>query len=207
MEREHAATDATRPRGWTWCPGCFEGRTLERCASCGGSGKVQGAECTRCGGAGEVDLSGPCPACGGKGQVTTAYLRLREAAVLATDPPVRRAGGVEREVWRQTHEGTTAYALAPYRALRDRIRSAARVVLEPVETRDDHGRPLMAVRIATGELVLILSGLSWGYRGTGPNGLATVLHDLGLASDQEEGLARVERLSGRAWHIEREVAP
>jgi hypothetical protein len=116
------------------------------------------------------------------------------------------AGGdipAEGEVWRQANGGFTLYALAAYGALRCRFRSAEHVVVEAVEVLDHLGDPVLVTAVRIPGLSLLLSGATWGYAGTGPNGLAAILQDLGAFADHEAAIGWVSQLPiESAWHLE-----
>ncbi|HYR62129.1 MAG TPA: hypothetical protein VET24_05780 [Actinomycetota bacterium] len=189
------APQAARPRGMTTCPECFAGARFANCEACGGSGNFSDELCARCGGAGQVELEGPCPACAGSGLVTTAYVRIADAAAYAAGEVVaeRRHGddAGEGEVWAQTHEGVTVYGLAAYGFLRERLRTQPRVLVEATQVPGHLGHPMPVTAVRVPGLSLLLSGVTWGYTGTGPNGLAAILHDLGAFEDHRQALGWV----------------
>ena len=171
--------------------------------------------------AGETASSGRlcCPACAGDEATppgsachetqpaTTAPWRIRDAqACLAGEVVLEPATGdipVEGEVWRQANGGFTLYALAAYGALRWRFRSAECVVVEAVEVTDHLGDVVLVTAVRIPGLSLLLSGATWGYAGTGPNGLDAILQDLGAFGDHEAAIGWVSRLPiDRAWRLE-----
>ena len=110
---------------------------------------------------------------------------------------------VEGEVWQQARGGFTLYALAAYGALRCRFRSAERVVVEAVEVTDHLGDVVLVTAVRIPGLSLLLSGATWGYAGTGPNGLAAILQDLGAFGDHETAIGWVSQLPiESAWRLE-----
>jgi hypothetical protein len=176
--------------------------------------------------AGETASSGAvcCPACAGdeavppgstcqkKPSATTAPWRIRDAqACLAGEAVLEPATGdipVEGEVWRQANGGFTLYALAAYGALRCRFRSAERVLVEAVEVLDHLSDPVLVTAVRIPGLSLLLSGATWGYAGTGPNGLAAILQDLGAFADHEAAIVWVSQLPiDCAWRLEIRAEP
>jgi hypothetical protein len=134
--------------------------------------------------------------------------RIRTAAAstageTVVEPAVGIAGG--GEVWRQTHGGVTPYALAAYAAFRARLLGSP-LVVGSQEVLDHLGELVLVTTVKGDGLTLLLDGLTWGYRGTGPTGLAAVLVDLGAQPDLETAMRWVAALPiDGAWSIE--VAP
>jgi len=108
--------------------------------------------------------------------------------------PAGRDIPVDGEVWRQARGGFTLYALAAYGALRWRFRCAERVVVEAVEVTDHLGDRVLVTAVRIPGLSLLLSGATWGHAGTGPNGLAAILQDLGAFGDHEAAIGWVSQL-------------
>jgi hypothetical protein len=97
----------------------------------------------------------------------------------------------------------TLYALAAYGALRSRFRSADWVVVETLQVIDHLGDPVLVTALRIPGLTLLLSGATWGYVGTGPNGLAAILADLGAFADREAARRWVSLLSiDRGFRLE-----
>jgi len=160
--------------------------------------------CPRCAGDEAVPPGSPCQR---KPSATTAPWRIQDAqACLSGEAVLEPAAGdipVEGEVWRQANGGFTLYALAAYGALRCRFRSAECVVVEAVEVTDHLGDVVLVTAVRIPGLSLLLSGATWGYAGTGPNGLAAILEDLGAFGDHEAAIGWVSRLPiDRAWRLE-----
>lgn len=110
------------------------------------------------------------------------------------------------EVRCQTHGGVTRYALAAYAAFRDRFHSSGRVVVGSHEVLDHLGKLVLVTAVSGDGLMLLLDGLTWGFRGTGPSGLAAMLVDLGAQPDWDAAKRWVADLPlDEAWRIE--VAP
>ena len=65
------------------------------------------------------------------------------------------------------------------------------------------------IRIETAEVALDLDGVSWGYFGTGPHGLAAILADLGyFDGDQPAAIEYVATLDGsRGFRLDGSEAP
>lgn len=187
------------------CPNCFEGAVYIRCGTCGGSGQ-RGVlsiinptiTCPDCGGAGEVREPGPCHVCGGEGYVTYTLMRLAEA-----DRWVR----ANRPEWsgdNRDHNRVTMYSMAEWFRRRGDAPTMARawggiVAAEAVVllfSQPDDGRPPW----------ITFTGLSWGYGGEGPNGLAAVLADA-FPDDFpvfDEAMAFVSRQTfGDSWTLKR----
>lgn len=138
---------------------------------------------------------------------TPAPWRIQDAqACLVGEAVLELTAGdipVDGEVWRQANGGFTLHALAAYGALRGRFLSAERVVVEAVEVTDHLGDPVLVTAVRIPGLSLLLSGATWGYAGTGPNGLAAILVDLGAFDDHEAAIAWVSQLPmERAWRLE-----
>lgn len=165
--------------------------------------------CSRCAG---DEAASVCSRRQGNPSATTAPWRIQDAeACLAGEAVLEPAAGdipVEGEVWRQANGGFTLYALAAYGALRGRFLSADSVVVEAVEVTDHLGDPVLVTAVRIPGLSLLLSGATWGYAGTGPNGLAAILQDLGAFGDYETAIGWVSRLPiDRAWHLEIQGEP
>lgn len=195
-------------KGMTWCPDCFEGKVYSTCPNCQGAGEYPyhpkrgdeyPAKCSDCGGSGEL-VSDSCDTCEGSQFITTALLKLMDAR--------KYTGGeqsfmeVDENTYRQTNEGITMYALAAYFNLRGSFRDPSTVVeagMFPMRAEWDgvihHLPDIHGVKISSSSKTLILTGLSWGYGGEGPNGLATILHDLGKFQDHKEALNWVGALN------------
>jgi len=160
--------------------------------------------CPRCAG----DEAAPrASACHGTRSAAATPWRIQDAqACLSGEAVLEPAAGdipVEGEVWRQANGGFTLYALAAYGALRCRFRSAECVVAEAVEVTDHLGDRVLVTAVRIPGLSLLLSGATWGYAGTGPNGLAAILQDLGAFGDHEAAIGWVSRLPiDRAWRLE-----
>jgi hypothetical protein len=179
------------------------------CQNCGAPhGRGPFGFCNRC--APFFDPHGPGCSCGDcpedwLGQemtlaiepVSTAFLRIREAEVCAAGEPVIEPSACvipsEGQVWRQTHDGVTSFALAAYGALRSRFRSASGAVVEAAEVFDHLGDRVLVTAIKVPGLCLLLSGATWGYVGTGPTGLAAILQDLGVFQDHDSAIRWVAR--------------
>ena len=153
-----------------WCPPCVAGSCPEECEE--GCPHI-------------CDRDGP-PSRIRDAQACTAGETVLESAT--GDAPVKG------EVWRQAHGGVTLYALAAYGGLRSRFRSAECVVVETLHVIDHLGDPVLVTALRIPELTLLLSGATWGYVGTGPNGLAAILADLGAFADRETALRWVSQL-------------
>lgn len=107
------------------------------------------------------------------------------------------------EVWRQTHGGVTPYGLAAYAAFRDRLHASPRVVVGSQQVVDHLGELVLVTAVRGAGLTLLLDGLTWGYRGTGPTGLAAVLVDLGAQPDIDAAARWVADLPiDGPWSIE-----
>jgi hypothetical protein len=99
----------------------------------------------------------------------------------------------------------TPYALAAYAAFRARLLGSP-LVVGSQEVLDHLGELVLVTTVKGDGLTLLLDGLTWGYRGTGPTGLAAVLVDLGAQPDLETAMRWVAALPiDGAWSIE--VAP
>ena len=160
--------------------------------------------CPRCAG---DEAAPPCSACHGTRSGSAVPWRIQDAqACLSGEAVLEPAPGdipVEGEVWQQARGGFTLYALAAYGALRWRFRSAECVVVEAVEVTDHLGDVVLVTAVRIPGLILLLSGATWGYAGTGPNGLAAILQDLGAFGDHEAAIRWVSRLPiDRAWRLE-----
>ncbi|MEA2566361.1 MAG: hypothetical protein QOD49_1538 [Actinomycetota bacterium] len=154
----------------------------------------------------------PGSTCHGARSAATAPWRIQDAqACLAGEAVLKPAAGdipVEGEVWQQARGGFTLYALAAYGALRCRFRSAKCVVVEAVEVTDHLGDRVLVTAVRIPGLSLLLSGATWGYAGTGPNGLAAILQDLGAFADHETAIRWVSQLPiDRAWRLEIRAEP
>ncbi len=87
-------------------------------------------------------------------------------------------------------------------------RRAECVVVEAVEVTDHLGDPVLVTAVRIPGLSLLLSGATWGYAGTGPNGLAAILQDLGAFGDHETAIGWVSQLPiDRAWRLEIRAEP
>ena len=153
------------------------------------------------------EAASPRSRCHATRSATPAPWRIQDAqACLAGEAVLEPAAGdipVEGEVWRQANGGFTLHALAAYGALRWRFRSAECVVVEAVEVTDHLGDVVLVTAVRIPGLILLLSGATWGYAGTGPNGLAAILQDLGAFGDHETAIGWVSRLPiDRAWRLE-----
>jgi hypothetical protein len=114
-----------------------------------------------------------------------------------------RAG---EEVWRQAHGAVTAYGVAAYANFRARLQASPSVVVGSEEVLDHLGELVLVTVVRAPGLTLLCSGLTWGYRGTGPSGLAAILTDLGAFPDLEAARHWVAELAlDRAWRLE--IAP
>ena len=126
-----------------------------------------------------------------------ACRRIRSAAASTAGEEVAEpATGVDLpgEVWRQTHGGITPYGLAAYATFRDRLRSSPRVLVGSQQVLDHLGELVLVTAVWGDGLTLLLDGLTWGYRGTGPSGLAAVLVDLGAQPDMQSATRWVAEL-------------
>lgn len=107
------------------------------------------------------------------------------------------------EIWRQVHGGVTATALAAYAAFRDRLQQASLLSVGSRQVLDHLGELVLVTAVEADDLTLLLSGLTWGYRGTGPTGLAAVLTDLGAFPELEEAASWVASLPiDESWHLD-----
>lgn len=194
-------------RTMTRCPDCLDGIRYTRCPDCNGKGEIEYASnCARCNGAGEIAHDG-CPTCDSTGSVRFGRMRIVEAAkrqggytfpkpaaTVQGLPPQdvgygSRLAILERARWLwQIGHGSTDCALAAWASCRDEfigrplvVVAGARVVIPDAPARD----PQHAAVVMRHGLGLILTGVSWGYGGTGPNGLAAILDDLAGAAGRE----------------------
>lgn len=179
------------------CPACEGG--LLSCDACQGGD----SECGRCGGAGEAK-AGQCNLCGGTCEISLALSRLYEA-----DRYVRRQSpdwsGDNRD-----HDGITAYSMAEWfrrrgGGLPPSEGEGPRPLLDPRAAAgffEEGGEQRVIITASEGDITF--TGLSWGYGGEGPNGLAAVLADAGFFPNLAEARAWIADQSiVRPWELQR----
>lgn len=180
------------------CPACFNGVMWKRCYICTGSGRTVTSDpydrheliCDACDGAGEVE-AGTCTLCIGDLRVSLALSHLYEADKFVRAHEPNWSGD------NATHKGITMYSQADWFrkrksiALQDSKRAEGRVY------NHEH-----VVYLVAG-MTVVFYGLSWGYGGEGPNGLADVLADAGFFETQQDALRWVGRLpQDQGWELQ-----
>jgi hypothetical protein len=154
------------------CPNhdCYEGHLLKPCSTCSGEGLVSGesgaSTCPDCY-EGQVD-AGPCDLCKGVGVITYALSRLYEADqfVLRNDP--------DWDGDDASRSGVTIYSLAKWFRQREELGPK----VHRAHTRREDEELVVALEDDRGQELVVFRGLSWGYGGEGPRGLATILADV-----------------------------
>lgn len=190
----------TIPSGHRYCPDCFEGTQYHTCKTCEGRGTDPLGACPDCEGVGEFKVH-PCRTCKGSGFVSSAIAKLRDVVSRHPGSENRiqvgrirvRVGGVESAtaIPTQIHHGITDYALLAYLQKREALRDPEPAVTAVKVTVDPAFEWENGILIQNSVDQLVLTGVSWGYGGEGPNGLATILHDLGKFPDHESALKAI----------------
>lgn len=174
----------------TQCNTCFgPDGYYERCPQCGGKGVRQGGRnCPTCDGAGEVLSTKPCPVCGGQGEISLPLMRLKDADKYFSLNHPEIKGDIPEDHTYSTQESLAAW-------YRMRGHTTAREVFGTISGNDDY-----IVGIRTNRGTYRFRGLSWGYGGEGPHGLATILADIGSFDSEEAAIDWVMRQpQGKGW--------
>lgn len=208
------------------CPRCTDGIEWSTCQTCNGKGEVEDngetlVGCVHCEGSGQVDC-GPCWLCSGAATLRRGTCRAfeawrRETAVWPRESFYDLTGDVGGpQTYTQRRHGSTDPALAMWWVLRRpfiEATAADAVEVKPVKLKIEirprlhepaQTVPTQAVAVSLNPPygpTLIMDGLSYGYGGTGPNGLAAVLDDINLETfaDYDEALAWVASQRTSTW--------
>lgn len=181
----------------TQCWKCFDGLHYGVCIECKGHGEAGGTTCQACGGVGEMQC-GACPVCHGSQEVTRAYAELYQAEERTRRYDPDWSGNS------LDYPGITDYGLAHWYRKRKEFRGPATLVQGVI---NDQGTSQIWIW-DTNNFPVRIEGVSWGYGGTGPHGLAAILTDLSLFDSIEEAMKWIAiQPMERGWVIRQMSSP